>query len=222
MSKQKPNGSYSGLTGGLVLYERNGLQVMRARSHSRKDTSPLLGQCRTDFAYIMKLVRKMKKLTDIGFRDCHPVRSAYHSALSANLYNYRAAADKADRTTDLSWFQLSAGRLSNAAIVNANLLPDGTLEITWQGTEPGKRSHKNDIAIAGVYQPVSNTFITAPQSTPRSAGRLVIPPIQFTAGEPMTIFLFFAVIPMNYRDKSEANVSNSEAISIQHSAVSNQ
>jgi hypothetical protein len=209
MAKRKPNGEYSGLTGGLVIYESNGVGIMRGRPKKRKDKSALLKTVRSDFGYVVDRVKDLKTVIDIGFKDYKINLAAYHSAISVNMNNYKEAL-RLNKTDNIEWLQVSAGKLSGAETAASSRMGNGMIEITWQGTEPGRRNFDSDKVITGIYQKAKGQFLPGPEGVTRKDGKIILDPHKLTNGELMDVFMFFKAEGKNYKKKSESNVSASQ------------
>lgn len=209
MAKRKPNGEYSGLTGNLVFYESNGVGMMRTRPRSRKDKSALLKSVRSDFGYVVDRVKDLKTVIDIGFKDYKVNSAAYHSAISVNIVNYKEALRLNKAADNIEWLQVSAGKLSGAETAASSRLENGMIEITWQGTEPGRKHFDSDKVITGVYQKAKGLLL-GPEGVTRKDGKIILDPHKLTNGELMDVFMFFKAEGKNYKKKSESNVSSSQ------------
>lgn len=209
MAKRKPNGEFSGLIGNLISYQVNGQSRIRMNSGTRVDTSELVAEVRSDFRVVMTLLKKVKSFIDIGFKDHTENRAAYHSALSINLKNYKEA-QRLGKTDNYGWFGLSYGKLSGAENITATRLADGTIELSWEGTEPGRSFTAKDNAIAYAYLNTSDRFMRGPENVVRSDGKMIIQPGMLKEGEKIDVFLSFTVPNGAYKAKSAKNVSTSQ------------
>lgn len=213
MARRKENGTYRGLVGNIILYERNGEQQMRTKSPVRKDKSRLVINSQDDFRVILKLVLNFKPLIDIGFKDHKVNRSAYHSALSVNRLNYNYAKTVA-RIDNLGWFQFSEGNLSGAAEVSAIKNDNGMIEIKWQGTEKELTAHDDDRVIACIRFCESGIIILGPDNVKRETGYLIIDPGRSIVTKKIEVFISFTVNMKNYNPGSDRNVSKSRWIGL--------
>lgn len=209
MAKRKPNGEYTGLAGGLVLYEMNGKGIMRGKSKKRIDKSDQLKEVRSEFGVVVEAIKTLKPILTFGFKDHTRNRSAYHSALSINLSNYYEAL-RLNNTDNYGWLTISHGKLSGAAEVSATKLADGKIEIKWMGTEVGKAHFSEDTVLAGIFLNKSKVFILGPHYVLRSAGSIVIDPGPIEEGENADVFLAFRIRENNYKSNSDKNVSASQ------------
>lgn len=210
MARRKENGTFRGLVGNIILYERNGEQQMRTKSPIRKDKSKLVINSQDDFRVILKLVQNFKPLIDIGFKDYKVNRSAYHSALSVNRLNY-SYAKKIARIDNLGWFQFSEGNLSSAAEVSAVINDNGMIEIKWQGTEKGLTAHDDDKVISCIRNIDSGIILLGPDTVTRDVGIIVFNPVKPLVSK-FEVFISFSVNEKNYNPGSDRNVSKSKWI----------
>ncbi len=209
MAKRKPNGEFSGLIGNLISYQVKGQNRIRMKSRTRVDTSELVAEARSDFRVVMNLLKNAKSFINIGFKDHTDNRSAYHSALSINLKNYKEA-QRLGKTDNYGWFVLSDGKLSGAENINATKLEDGTIELTWEGAEPGRPFNAKDNAIGYAYLNTSDRFMKGAENVTRSDGKMTIQPGMLKEGEKIDVFLSFTVPNGAYKAKSSKNVSTSQ------------
>lgn len=206
MARRKLNGEIYGIIGATVSYNYKGRSCIRLRCVERKDKSPLIKQARLDFRVVMGLIKKMKLIIDEGFRFHTKDRSAYHSALSVNLNNYREAA-RLNKLDTLSWFSLSGGKLSIAIITSAILTPEKAVEITWSGVEPGRVCCDNDIVTAVLYLNIQKRVVKCDDSVTRQAGKVTINPGYLKQDEKIDVFLSFRSNSIRYynTDKYASN-----------------
>ncbi len=213
MAIKKSNGELKGTVGPTVHFERNGKQIMRVKTAHRTDKSQAVFDSRNDFAVIMNLIRKFKRLIDKGFKDHKVNRSAYHSALSVNRLNYNFAK-KTTGIENLDWFQFSEGNLSNATEVSAHMTEDGKVEIVWEGTERGLTAHPDDEVVTCIFLNDSFSLYPGPEGVTRSAGRLIVDQGKPRLTGKIEAFIAFRVSNDNYRPGSDRNVSKSRWIGV--------
>lgn len=208
MAKRKKNGEVSGILGPTVNYNYNGTPCVRLRCTERNDTSLLIEQSRTDFKNVVLMIKKMKRIIDEGFRFHTKDRSAYHSALSVNLANYREAACL-NKLDTLSWLSLSGGKLSSALSINAIITPESTVEINWSGVEPGKSYDDTDMVTAVIYLNNQKQVYKCEESVTRQAGKVVMNPGNIKKDEKIDVFLSFRSKSTKYYN-TEKYASNSK------------
>ena len=216
MGKLKANGSIKGLVGNVVFVTKGEKTTVRGAVARRTDTSKIVKDERDNFGIVMSLITPYKRFIDIGFKYYKKDLSAYHSAISVNLANYREAFSSGV-TNNLNWFNVSMGKLSGALNMSAKLVNGNTIEITWDGTEPGKSFRDDDIVIAYAcidYNTKKMRTVTGQQGITRSAGKVLIEKVNINESSTVDIFVFFKSAIEKTKTKLSENVSTSNWIEL--------
>lgn len=208
MAKRKKNGKWSGMVGNVSLYELNGTEVARARPTKEKEITPNMAVAQGHFAYVQDLIRSMKSFTDIGFKYNSTQRSAYNSALSVNLNNYKIAR-REEKTGNLAWMELSEGILSNASAVTAELT-NGTITLTWEGLEKWTVSNNNDYLMVAAYNQKKQTATIDIEAGNRKDCNAVFRLHNYTKGDVIDVFVAFRTHHLNTTHKDSETISKSK------------
>lgn len=202
------DGHWHGVTGSVSMYNRKGKTVSRALPKKDKKISPAMVVSQQHFSYVVNLVRKMKDAADIGYKDYDQMRAPYNVGISINLAKYKLARMD-DKTSNLAWFEIAKGDLSNATSFTMTIENESIL-ITWDGTEEWKSQNSNDYLVAAVYNVTKDkgdVYITSQQ---RSDMSTKIPLNECSEGDVLEVFAFFHVHQFKYVNGGKANVSNSK------------
>jgi hypothetical protein len=130
-----------GKIGNLVIYQMYGKTVLRTKpSVKRKPAKGRLKESQNNFKFVMQTMKLARPFVIHGFREVANGRSAFHTALSANLIKYRLTDDKSYH----KWLHLSEGNRAGTIDSSLQLTEDRKLMINWEAPEPNKPFSNND------------------------------------------------------------------------------
>jgi hypothetical protein len=179
--KQGINGPGKGSVGNVIMYEMYGKTYLRSRPAKYKDkkSEKQLAQ-RQRLSLAQDLVRAIKELVRITFKDAAVGRSAYHSAVSLNLKEAIGGAYP-NQFVDPHNVILSHGDLTAPQKVNAKKTEEGILlEWTTDNLSEGfnqpsdnliwcmkdlERFGFSDFQITTVKRHQGNVLLPAPKTT---------------------------------------------------------
>ena len=201
-------GNFSGKLSNTVAYEFYGKTVIRSRpSGKRRPAEGALKQAQTDFSRVMKVMQAARSAVRVSFRDVAEGRSAFNTAMSVNLVNYRKAANPGD----LRWLVISQGERAGAQDVAMEIVGN-KVTVTWGEPEAGKPYHRNDQVMLLAINDKTLAETDNVQAARRSdhSAQILVPPVK--DGENLLVFIAFHN-PLEAADqKSPKNVSMSQLV----------
>ena len=201
-------GNFKGQLGNTVVYEMYGKTVIRSKpAYKRRPAKGALKQAQSDFSRVMKIMQATRSVIRLGFRDVAEGRSAFHTAMSANLVNYR----NSETPEDLRWLVVSQGDRAGALDV-AMEVQDNKATITWGDPEPGKPYSVNDQVMLMAINDKTLQTTDKVQAAKRSekTAEIVLPPVK--EGESLLVFITFHNPLEAAAKKSPKNMSVSQWI----------
>lgn len=212
MAIKKGNDSFSGLVGNAVFYTVKGDSVIRSRPKSRKVVSKNLKEAQGNFSKVMALMKQFKPFIRHGFENMPNNKSAFINAMSENLNRYNEAL-RLGLTDNLSWLQLSKGKLSKALEATATLNPSGEVTITWNGTESGRQFFSNDHLMVMIYNHRDSSCYINLKQAHRKDEQATVLMQGLMSGDKIDIIIAFS--RHEHQDqKSSENVSDSQWVLI--------
>jgi hypothetical protein len=208
MAIKKSNDAYSGIVGNTVLYTVKGIPAVRSRPRRRKVVSKILKEAQGNFALVMTLMKLFKPFIRKGYENVPNNNSAFINAMSENLNRYNEAV-RLGLADNLSWLQLSKGKLSKALETSAIINPAGEIIITWSGVEPGREYNNYDYLMVMLYNHRDQSSYINLQQAFRidCEASITLPKLQ--SGDKIDIIIAFALrYPANKKDVE--NVSESQ------------
>jgi len=198
-------GHFSGKLGNTVVYEMYGKTVIRSKpAYKRRPAKGALKQAQTDFSRVMKIMQAVRSVIRLGFRDVAEGRSAFHTAMSLNLVNYRSA----ENPEDLRWLVVSQGDRAGAQDL-AMEVQDKNANITWGDPEPGKPYKMNDQVLLLAINNMTLQTTDKVQAARRSEKRAEIALPAAKEGENILVFIAFHNPLEAVSKKSPKNFSKS-------------
>jgi hypothetical protein len=180
-------GKFTGRIGNLVVYQRNGKTVIRTLStHSIPPATGAKKQSQEQFARVMKLMQALKPFISKGFHDVAETKSAYHTAMSANIKRVRESADP----LGLSWLLTSSGSRAGAEqlVIEAD---NHQVTVRWEDPVQGKPWKSDDhVMIVAINDTTLET--SAPATTVTRAlkqTRFSMPAV--SEGQQVYVFISF-------------------------------
>ncbi len=201
-------GNFKGQLGNTVVYEMYGKTVIRSKpAYKRRPAKGALKQAQTDFSRVMKIMQAARSVIRLGFRDVAEGRSAFHTAMSANLVNYR----NAENPEDLHWLVVSQGERAGALEVTMEVRGDKAT-ITWGDPEPGKPYKMNDQVLLMTINDKTLHTTDKVQAAKRSEkiAEIVLPAVK--EGENILVFIAFYNPFEALARKSPSNFSKSQVV----------
>jgi hypothetical protein len=148
-------GGFSGTVGPIVGASWNGIDYIRSKPHSEKRIpSPAQQAQQACFGLMVRFLKPMKELLDLGFTDKTRIRSGPNLALSYNIRN-AVTGVYPDLTIDPAGLTLTRGYLPNAAAPAVSSTGTGLLHFTWKDNSGAGRAKPGDKAILIAYAPAS-------------------------------------------------------------------
>lgn len=201
-------GNFKGQLANTVVYEMYGKTVIRSKpAYKRRPAKGALKQAQTDFSRVMKIMQAARSVIRLGFRDVAEGRSAFHTAMSMNLVNYR----NAETPEDLRWLLVSQGDRAGALEVTMEV-QDTKAIITWGDPEPGKPYKMNDQVLLLAFNNKTLQTTDKVQAAKRSEkiAEIVLPPVK--EGESILVFIAFYNPFEALAKKSPNNFSKSQVV----------
>ena len=162
-----------GRVGNVVFSSRNGVPYVRSRPAQYRDAkSAKQLAARARLTLITQLLRDLKPVIRLGFRDLPAGKSARDVAYRANAQT-AVKGEYPELYVDYPSVTVSQGPL--AAASEANATREGTtLTCSWpaDGAPASAPQHPDDRALLTVYDPTTATVITEPFIARRSDGKV--------------------------------------------------
>jgi hypothetical protein len=200
-------GKFTGRIGNLVVFQRNGQTVVRTlTTHKMPPATGVKKQAQENFSRVMKLMQALKPFINRGFRDVAGEKSAYHTALSANLKRLREAADP----SGLAWLLTSSGIRAGAQQPELQVTT-GQATVTWDAPTPGLPCSDDDYVMLVAINGTTLETTTPATTVTRARKQATLNLSSATAGQQVYVFLSF-FDPLSGR-LNVRNISQSQMLS---------
>ncbi len=202
MARINSNGLLQGVIGKIVFTEIKGEGIIRKRAEKRKDTSKTLEKERGSFGFMIRFIKKIRPLSDIGFAGQKAARSTYHATLKANLVSYKEYTQSGTEG-EYGWVKLSEGTLPQAENMQVSFTGDGNIKVTWNEMPKKLSNYNKDHAFGAVMIRSTGEFFASADRAIRGDKQLVIPVKNVKPEAVADVFLFFV-----YHERADKGITN--------------
>ena len=168
--------AFSGTVGKVVGSSWRGVQVMRSKSHARRNANtPKQEEQKAKFKVASSFVQSMYDLLVLGFRDQAVRMTGANYGLSLIITE---AIDGTNPDFKIAYdrVKISKGLLFNVEGLAVASTKAGTIQFTWTGSDTDRREKPTDVAILVAYCPELNrTVFKSIGSRDSLSGELPVP-----------------------------------------------
>lgn len=189
-------GGFSGKTGPVIGSSWKGKPVMRAKPIYKKNRSfsqQQMGQ-QEKFKLMMAFLRGIDYLLNLTYKTNNNTRSGFQEAFSYNLKE-AVAGTESPYEVDYAKIRLSKGTIPALLQCTMESQVGNQVRFSWNGDVPennGNKTSSADRAIAVLYCPQDNSFLTSHSNTRRSDAALLMDAAVFTDKEVHGWFFFLS------------------------------
>jgi hypothetical protein len=185
-------GGFSGKTGPVVGSTWKGRSIMRAKPVFKKNrsfTQPQMDQ-QEKFKMMMAFLRGIDYLLNLTYKTSNRERTGFQEAFSANLRDAVAGLES-PYSIDYSKVKISNGTIPVLSQVTFTADASNMAKFGWNATvDSGNKASTADRAIAVLYSPEDNLFLTSHFNARRSDQEVLVDAALFT-GKTVHGWLFF-------------------------------
>lgn len=185
-------GGFSGKTGPVIGSTWKGRSIMRAKPVFKKNrtfTQPQIDQ-QEKFKMMMAFLRGIDYLLNLTYKTSNKERNGFQEAFSTNLKDAVAGLES-PFSIDYSKIKVSNGTIPVLSPVSFTADPSNMAKFGWNTTvDSGNKASAADKAIAVLYCPELNLFLTSNFNTRRSDQEVLVDAALFT-GKEVHGWLFF-------------------------------
>lgn len=197
-------GGFSGKTGPVIGSSWKGRAVMRSKPIYKKNrsfTQPQMNQ-QEKFKIMMAFLRSIDYLLNLTYKTNNKGRNGFQEAFSANLKD-AVAGTESPFSIDYANVKMAYGTIPVLSPVTLTAEASNMVKFSWNASiDSGNKASIADRAIAVLYSPDDNLFLTSHFNTRRSDLEVLVDAALFT-GKTVHGWFFFL-------SDDESKASNSQ------------